>query len=196
MSKMEKAVEAAARGLCRVRIKNNTIIDQIFNAEKVEARDANFEQRAEDAGWQNFISEAEAALLAALPHLPHPAPDREKVAELICERMDDGIVRCGSYPMHTSASACACWGAADAILALLSPAREKVVEGWRNIASAPKDGEHIQGIDAAGRQFVMRWNPQLHPVDDKEGWFGTPPDHYRRNPTHWQPLPASSSGDR
>lgn len=44
--------------------------------------------------------------------------ERAKIAATICEKMDDSVVRTGPYPLHSSMSECACWGAADAILAL------------------------------------------------------------------------------
>jgi hypothetical protein len=76
------------------------------------------------------------------------------------------------------------------IAAALSALSRTAGQEWRDISSAKKDGTHYWGIDAAGFQFCMHWKPQLGPADDKEGWFGTPPDHYRRRPTHWMPLPA------
>jgi len=59
---------------------------------------------------------------------------------------------------------------------------------WRPIENAPKDGTRIWGIDAAGHQFCMYWRGADHePHQDKPGWFE---QIYRREPTHWLPLPA------
>lgn len=50
-------IERMARALCRLRIEINLRMDR-------EPRDGAFLQRAEDAGWSNHVSEAEAALTA------------------------------------------------------------------------------------------------------------------------------------
>ena len=50
-------IERMARALCRLRIEINLRMDR-------EPRDGEFLQRAEDAGWSNHVSEAEAALTA------------------------------------------------------------------------------------------------------------------------------------
>lgn len=59
MTVTDEMVEKAARGLCRKRILDNLRFDG-------EMQDAEFQQRAEDASWTDFVDQARAALTAAL----------------------------------------------------------------------------------------------------------------------------------
>jgi hypothetical protein len=96
----------------------------------------------------------------------------------------------------------------DAYRAMLS-ASPAPPSGWREIASAPKDGTeililyplfnvgNISEIPNKLRPLIVHWNGRgwdatgwmLH--EDPTGWM------LHEDPTHWQPLPpAPSSGER
>lgn len=58
---------------------------------------------------------------------------------------------------------------------------------WQPIKTAPKDETRVLGWDGK-YQFVMYWRGADHqPHQDKPGWHE---QIYRRDPSHWQPLPA------
>lgn len=63
--------------------------------------------------------------------------------------------------------------------------------GWREIASAPKDGSTIL-LCVAGRSesvagfFAGKWMQ----------WFATKSDGLPARPTHWQPLPTPPAGEK
>lgn len=57
--------------------------------------------------------------------------------------------------------------------------------GWRDIASAPKDGARFLGCQDGLQPEVLFWSRQV-------GW-ATDGLSYR-DPTHWQPLPSAPEG--
>lgn len=92
---------------------------------------------------------------------------------------------------------------ADAALAALRPAQD--AEGWRDIASAPKDGTRILAWSEEYGQretFMAKYKPGSYgfelwgkgqgPLD--VGWrWDEPKNNWSLtwSPTHWMPLPAS-----
>lgn len=68
-------------------------------------------------------------------------------------------------------------------------------QGWRDIATAPRDGTYILGYRANGEIARCR----VIPRDDCEMWeFGNTSGAYelypRIRPTHWRPLPPPPQG--
>jgi hypothetical protein len=84
--------------------------------------------------------------------------------------------------------------AADAILAALSEQPVSAV-GWRNIASAPKDGTPFLGWMDRVEQFYWQSAEGSRPVGWRHFMWVYPEG---KGPTHWQPLPAAPapSADR
>jgi len=68
-------------------------------------------------------------------------------------------------------------------------------QGWRDIATAPRDGTYILGYRSNGDISRCR----VIPRDDCEMWeFGNTSGAYefypRIRPTHWRPLPPPPQG--
>ena len=88
----------------------------------------------------------------------------------------------GAYPAFSEAQAYM-----DAILSALTAAGYVVEQGWRDIASAPRDGTRVlcYAPAAEGRASLVRndyWWVQ------ERGFAHMRPDHPY---THWRPLPAA-----
>lgn len=71
--------------------------------------------------------------------------------------------------------------------------------GWRDIATAPKDGSEILGYDDEfGRSFACSpsqpifWAESLYDVKE---WVISDEAHHSFNPTLWMPLPPTPSGE-
>lgn len=78
----------------------------------------------------------------------------------------------------------------------LSASPVPAASGWRDIASAPKDGTWILVFEPAGNPpyHVARWGEYEPGFNDgDETWvtiaIGPNPDTYEPTPTHWRPLP-------
>lgn len=81
---------------------------------------------------------------------------------------------------------------ADAILSLSPASRSQtpLSNGWRDIASAPKDGSTVLVAHASNRAiFTVSWDA------DASGWVDGSTDRYDDlqtfDPSHWMPLPAA-----
>lgn len=78
---------------------------------------------------------------------------------------------------------------------------------WQPIATAPRDGTVILGwfpyyasTEEGGQVFVMRWNDEHYvdaprPYFEASGWVWGKRDQRKKQPTHWQPLPAPPEAD-
>lgn len=69
---------------------------------------------------------------------------------------------------------------------------DHVGDGWRDISSAPKDGQNILGWDSQQRQITLcRYVPES---EDFAAWWAAINSHdetdYEFHPTKWQPLPT------
>lgn len=72
-------------------------------------------------------------------------------------------------------------GAVNALPALIAAARHQQPEGWRDIATAPKDGSKIL-VGFQGQFDWMQYVAYSAGPDTQSAGFA--------RPTHWQPLPA------
>lgn len=74
---------------------------------------------------------------------------------------------------------------------LVSRLQSKPSEGWRDIASAPRDRTEVDVWSDAGRFtdchfHCGEWLYWAAGLDDEPHWVAV-------NPTHWQPLPSPPS---
>lgn len=116
----KEASEAGARAICRQRILDNAARDDA-------ARDPDFLQRAEDHAWPAYVVDAEAAILAALPHI------RDDVAVSIaaCRAMfpSDGDEE-GRFVDHMK-HACPYCGGSGHKDDVKAPPAPSVAAGWK-----------------------------------------------------------------
>jgi hypothetical protein len=113
----------------------------------------------------------------------------------LLELMARGIAR-RNYPSATDADIEEMWEGflpdAQAALASIEAAGCMVVPGWRDIASAPRDGTDILVLwgDGTGACLVVSWDEGAS--DPKWPWLTLDgPNYHLTAFSHWMPLPAS-----
>ena len=78
-------------------------------------------------------------------------------------------------------------------IAALHAAGYEIVQGWKPIESAPRDGTEILGWEKSEGMAIIAYRPDMA-GNTKYEWFnldhGTP-----YCPTHWRPRPAPPEGE-
>lgn len=99
------------------------------------------------------------------------------------------------------------WEIADAVIEAYESAKQKETDGWRDIASAPKDGTHFLGFWPGGGEWRapiigirMTWFWCAGSAASAIGRDGEFTAHFHRDdpiagvsPSHWRPLPEPPS---
>jgi hypothetical protein len=81
-----------------------------------------------------------------------------------------------------------------------------MMDDWRSIETAPRDGTVIEVMDPDCGRFQMRWNPAGHnPIFQREygnGIWECPGNNFTwsedegAGPRYWRPAPPVETGDR
>lgn len=119
-------------------------------------------------------------------HCARAARDARRTALEEAAKVAEGSVLYSSTAAAPDPMPCTPAQIAAAIRALIDREPEPVVDGWRDIATAPKDGTSILvWADGYDRPEVVRWAVRR----GVGGWLGGDNSIFDDTPTHWMPLP-------